>query len=74
MWKETAIRVLIGLGGLVLGGLFVLILNGAALAGAERLHLAHARAHALESAIASEPSEDFGTLAESGETKSRRVH
>lgn len=62
MWKETAIRMLVGAGGLTVGALFVLTLQGAAQADADRLQLAHARATAVAAAIASELPERMGAL------------
>jgi hypothetical protein len=63
MWKETAIRLFIGIGGMLVGALFVLMLNGAALAGAERLHVAKARADATAAATAGSGTEEIAALA-----------
>jgi len=52
MWKESAIRILIGISGLAAGALFVLMLQGAAQADAERLQIAHDRANAFAAASA----------------------
>jgi len=53
MWKEALVRMLIGIGGLAVGALFVLTLQGAAQADAERLQIAHDRANASAAASAS---------------------
>jgi hypothetical protein len=63
MWKETAVRMLVGIGGLAVGASFVLTLRGAAQADAERLQLAHARVTAVAAAIAREPGDHGSALA-----------
>jgi len=61
MWKENAMRLLIGIGGLAVGALFVVMLQGAARADAERLHVAQERANAVAAASA-RSSGDADTL------------
>jgi hypothetical protein len=54
MFKQTAIKLLIGASGLAIGALFVVLLSGAALADAERLHIAPAQADVV--LVAGEPA------------------
>ena len=56
MWKDTAIRMLIGASGMAMGALFVLMLQGAAQSDAERLQVAHARANAVAAASVGQPA------------------
>ena len=68
MWKETAVRMLVGIGGMALGALFVLGLRGAAQADADRLQLAHS------AALAAAPSnEEIASLSGRKELPARRV-
>ncbi len=63
MFKETAIRLLIGIAGTSLGALFVLTLKGAAVADAQRLHAAKARAETIETATSPDHVEEVAALA-----------
>jgi hypothetical protein len=63
MWKDAAIRIFVGIGGLAVGALFVLTLRGAAQADAHHLQLAHARATAISAKIAREPAIQVSALA-----------
>jgi hypothetical protein len=69
MWKETVVRMLIGISGTAIGALFVVWLHGAARADEQQLHIAHSAALAA-AALA---NEELVSLAARSELPPRRV-
>ena len=63
MSRHTAIKLFIGIAGTTLGALFVFMLKGAAVADANRLHAAKARADAIATATAPDSVDEIAALA-----------
>jgi hypothetical protein len=73
MWKETAVRFFIGIAGMAVGALFVLMLQGAAQAGAERLRIAQERANTVVAAATNQHADEAGTRVAHIETQAPGV-
>jgi hypothetical protein len=64
MTRTNFMRMLIGCGGMVTGASFVLVLRGAALAGTQRLEVAHAHSKVIVTAsVPKAPTLDSGASA-----------